>query len=64
MAHYWRSIHSKDDRPAVARAAHEGDHAVFGIVEIDPLEAFVSIVAVPEGRLIFVNVIEMLDEPA
>ena len=59
-----RRVHGKDDRAAIARAAHEGNDAVLRIVEVDPLETFVGIVAFPECRLIFVNVIEMLDEPA
>src|SRR5213075_567885 len=64
VAYDWRRVHGEDDDALVARPTHESDDAVLGIVEIDPLEPFVSIVAVPERRLVFVNVVEMLNEPA
>src|SRR2546423_171372 len=56
-------IHGEDNDAAAARTAHECNDAVFGIVKIDPLEAFVGIVTIPEGGLVFVDVVEMLDEP-
>ena len=48
----------------LAATAQKGDHAVVRIVEIDPLETFVGVVEIPQRRLAFVNVIEMLHETA
>src|ERR1041385_463329 len=43
-----RRVDHENDRFALARFAHERHDAVVGIVEIDPLEAFVRIVLLPE----------------
>src|SRR5947209_7781652 len=57
-------VHGEDNDVAIARSAHESDYAVFRIVEINPLKSFMTVVAIPQGRLVLVNVIEMLDESA
>src|SRR5216110_505116 len=59
-----RRVDDEDDDAATTGTAHESDHAVLRIMEIDPLESFVGIVAIPERGLVFVNVVEMLNEPA
>src|SRR4051812_2832891 len=60
LAHDRRRVHREYDHSALTRFAHERNDAVLRIMEIDPLEAFMSIVAVPERGLVFVNVIQML----
>src|SRR5205823_7789538 len=37
--------------------------AVICVVKIDPIKSFVDIVELPQGRLVFVNVIQMLHQP-
>src|ERR1700726_3867009 len=60
----WRSVHDKDNGFAFARFAHKRNNAVIGVVKIDPFESFETVLLLPQRRLAFVNVIEMLDQPA
>src|SRR5205823_13692362 len=64
VTHYWRGIYDEDDHLAFARFPEPRDHAVFGIVKINPLESLVGIVQVPQRRLAFIQVIKMLDQTA
>src|SRR5438094_105190 len=51
VTHYRSCIYDKDDHLALARLPHPDENAVFGVVKINPLESFVGIVQVPQGRL-------------
>src|SRR6266566_4472722 len=51
VTHYRRGIYDEDDHLTLARLTHPRDHAVFGIVKIDPLEPLIGIVLVPQRRL-------------
>src|SRR5437899_10906061 len=64
VAHHWCGIHDNRDNLAISRFSQERDDAVFGVVKIDPIESVVGIVELPERRLLFVSVIQMLHQPA
>src|SRR5258708_36019379 len=64
VMHHRSGIYDKDDGFALARFPHPRDNAVFGIVEINPLESLESIVQVPKRRLAFVEIIQMLNQAA
>src|SRR5205823_1330877 len=64
ITHYRRGIYDENDHLAFARFPEPSDHAVFGIVKINPLESFVGVVQVPQRRLAFIQVIKMLDQTA
>src|SRR5215475_4479914 len=51
-------VHDKHDDVAFARSSEERDHTVVGVVQIDPIKSFISIVELPKGWLAFVNVIQ------
>src|SRR5438034_10034749 len=64
MMDYGRSIHDKCNHLAGTRFSQECNDAVVGVVKIDPIKTCVTVVLIPQGRLTFVSVIEMLNEPA
>ena len=64
VTHHGRCVHHECDDVAVARFSQERDDAVIGVVKIDPIKSFVGIVELPERWLVFVNVIQMLHQPA
>src|SRR5438045_302276 len=59
-----RGIYYKHDHIIRTRLSHERDHTMISIVKIDPLEPIVRIVQLPKRRLVLINVIQMLHEPA
>ena len=64
IMHYRRGVYDKDNNLALTGFPHPRDHAVFGIVEINPFESLVGIVQVPKRRLAFVEIIQMLNQAA
>src|SRR5437879_13663327 len=64
VTHDRRRADNEHNHFARARLSYERDHAVVGVVKIDPLEAVMTVVLLPQCRLAFVNVIKMLDETA
>ena len=58
-----RGIDDDGDGVAVARDPLEGDHGIIAIVEIDPLEASVTIVLIVKRGFMAVEPVEMGDEP-
>src|SRR5438093_8827224 len=63
VAHDWSRVHYEGDKVAVAGFSQKRDDAVICVVKIDPIKSFVDIVELPQGRLVFVNVIQMLHQP-
>src|SRR5215471_10010280 len=61
---YWRSVHDKRDDFVVSRFPQERDHAVLGVMKIDPVESIVSVIQLPERGFVLVSVIQMLNQPA
>ena len=61
-SHYRGGVHGENNILAVGGFAEEGDHAVVGVVEIDPLETLVAVIKFVEGWVFFVDVVEVLDE--
>ena len=64
VMHYRSGIYDKDDDLALTGFPHPRNNAIFGIVEINPLESLVTIVQVPKRRLAFVEIIQVLNQPA
>src|SRR5260370_42380262 len=61
--HYRRRVDNEHNHLAGARFSYERDHAVVGVVKIDPLEPVMTVVLLPQGGLAFVNVVKMLHKP-
>src|ERR1700736_692297 len=55
-------VDDEHNQLAFARFSHKRNDTVVRVVKIDPLESVVRIVLLPERRLAFVNVIQMLDQ--
>src|SRR5436305_10151236 len=51
VTHHRRGVDHEDDDVALLRFAHEADDAVGSIAEIDPFEALVGVVQLPERGL-------------
>src|SRR5437588_2064278 len=64
VMHHRRSIYNKNDGLALTGFPYPRDNAVFGIVKINPLESFVTIVQVPKRRFTFIEIIQMLNQAA
>src|SRR5687767_825545 len=47
----------------IARAPHKGKHAAFGVRTINPEEPIQVVVAAPDGRLVLIELIQILHEP-
>ncbi len=62
VTHHWRRVDNEHNHLVGARFSYERDHAVVGVMKIDPLEAVMTVVLLPQGRLAFVNLIKMLHE--
>ena len=58
----WGSVDDEDQDWAILRLTDISDNAVIGVVEIDPFKSFVRIIQLPQCRLVFVKVIQVLDE--
>src|SRR5207249_11156289 len=63
MMDYGRSVYDKCNHLGGTRLSQERNDAVVGVVKIDPIKTCVTVVLIPQGRLTFVSVIEMLNEP-
>src|SRR6266404_5598642 len=64
VTHDWRRVHDKYNQLAFARFSRERDDAVVGVMEIDPLEAVIRVVLLPQRGLALVNLIQMLHQAA
>src|SRR6516225_1693827 len=56
----WRCVYHKQKGGAVFCLANKAEHAVVGVVEINPFEAKVGVVVLPESRLALIQVIQVL----
>jgi len=63
-ADHGSGVHGEDETWAIGGFAQEGDDAVVGVVEIDPLETIVGVIEFVEGRVFLVDLVKMLDQPA
>lgn len=57
-------IDDENDRRSRAGFSHERPDRIVGIVEIDPLKPFITIITFVEGRLVGVEPVEVLDQAA
>src|SRR6266446_2913194 len=64
IMHDRRGVYDKCNHIGGTRLSEERNDAVVGVVKIDPIKTCVTVVLIPQGRLTFVSVIEMLNEPA
>ena len=64
VTHHRGRVHNEHDNVAVSRFPQERNDAVIGVVKIDPVESVVSVIQLPERGLVFVSVIQMLNQPA
>src|SRR5436190_3486260 len=64
VVHHGRGVYDKCNHLAGTRFSQECNDAVVGVVKIDPVKTCVTVVLIPQSRLTFVSVIEMLNEPA
>src|SRR5205823_8167930 len=64
VVHHGGGVYDKCNHIARTRLSEERNDAVVGVVKIDPIKTCVTVVLIPQGRLTFVRVIEMLNEPA
>src|SRR6266513_4898058 len=64
VVHHRRGVYDKCNHIGGTRLSEERNDAVVGVVKIDPIKTCVTVVLIPQGRLTFVSVIEMLNEPA
>src|SRR4051812_42640295 len=55
-------VNQEDKKRHVLAFAQKDDHATLSIVEIDPLESFIGIIALPKCRFSLVDIIQMLDQ--
>src|SRR5947208_1737169 len=62
VTHHWRRVDNKHNHFASGRFSKKRDDAVVGIMKIDPFESVMTVVLLPQGRLAFVSVFQMLDE--
>lgn len=60
----WGRIDNENDRRSRAGFSHERPDRVVGIVEIDPLKTFITIITLVEGRLVSVEPVEVLNQSA
>src|SRR6516164_10856359 len=56
----WRCVYHKQKGGAFFCLANKAEHAVVGVVEINPFEAKVGVVVLPESRLALIQVIQVL----
>src|SRR6516225_10143274 len=56
----WRCVYHKQKGGAVFCLANKAEHAVVGVVEIDPFKTKVGVVVLPESRLALIQVIQVL----
>src|SRR5688500_16411295 len=56
----WSRVDHEGDAFTAPRFANEGNNRVIGVVEVDPLEAFVSVVLIVERRLVLIEPVEVL----
>src|SRR5215472_14610361 len=54
-------IYRKQNGRAVFCLAKKGEHAVVGVVEIDPFKTEVGVVVLPESRLTLIQMVQVLD---
>src|ERR1700737_1134548 len=57
------SVDGEEQRGTGPPLTNEGENAVIGIVQIDPLESCVAIILLRKRRLVLVKEIKMLDQP-
>ena len=60
MAYDRREVEHAQNLVPVVILAHETHDGIIGIVAPDPLETGVVVVNFPEGRVVFVNVVQLL----
>src|SRR5437764_12958241 len=63
VVHHGRGVYDKCNHIGGTRLSEERNDAVIGVVKIDPIKTCVTVVLIPQGRLTFASVIEMLNEP-
>src|SRR5947208_9462699 len=64
VVHHERGVYDTCNHIGGTRLSEERNDAVIGDVKIGPIKNCVTDVLIPQGRLTFVSVIEMVNEPA
>src|SRR6266403_1124599 len=57
-------VHYERNHLALARFAQKRNDAVIRVVKIDPIKTFIGVVELPKRRFAFVDVVQMLRQPA